>query len=256
MPTHRLVPLPALADNYIWLLADDHGAAVVVDPGEAAPVAAALHKDGLSLQAILLTHHHGDHIGGAAELAAATGATVYAPRDARITLAAQRVGEGDRIVLGAPTLDLEVLEVPGHTTSHIAFFGNGMLFCGDTLFSVGCGRLFEDTPARMHASLQRLAGLPDDTLLCCGHEYTVANCAFALDQDPGNAALVERAKQAAALRAAGKATLPVPLALERATNPFLRVDTPVLASRLGDGDGAARFAELRRRKDDFRMPAR
>ncbi|MBN8727878.1 MAG: hydroxyacylglutathione hydrolase [Xanthomonadales bacterium] len=252
----RLVPVPALADNYIWLLADDEGAAIVVDPGEAAPVERVLRRDGLALQAILLTHHHGDHIGGAAELAAASGAPVYAPRDPRIGLDARRVGDGECVVLEAPALDLDVLEVPGHTATHIAFFGNGVLFSGDTLFSVGCGRLFEGTPAQMLASLDRLAALPGDTLLCCGHEYTVANCAFAIGQEPGNAALAERAAQAANQRAAGQATVPVTLDVERATNPFLRIDAPELAMALGQGERVARFAELRRRKDDFRMPAR
>jgi hydroxyacylglutathione hydrolase len=252
----RLVPVPALADNYIWLVADAGGAAVVVDPGEAAPVGRVLQRDGLVLKAILLTHHHGDHIGGAAELAAASGAPVYAPRDPRIGLDAHRVGDGERVVLEAPALDLEVLEVPGHTATHIAFFGNGLLFSGDTLFSVGCGRLFEGTPAQMLASLDRLAALPGATLLCCGHEYTLANCAFALGQEPGNATLAARAEEAARQRAAGQPTLPVTLDLECATNPFLRIDAPELAAALGGGDRVARFAELRRRKDEFRMPAR
>ncbi len=252
----RPVPLPALADNYIWLLADAGGAALVVDPGEAAPVHAALARERLRLHAILLTHHHADHTGGVADLVAATGADVYAPHDDRIDHVTHRVDDGAHIRLVEPRLSFEVIAVPGHTTSHVSYYGHGLLFSGDTLFSVGCGRLFEGSPAQMLASLERLAALPDATLVCCGHEYTRANCAFALQHEPGNAALVARAAEAEALRANGRPTLPVSLARERATNPFLRIDAPELKAALGIADRVARFAELRRRKDHFRMPAR
>lgn len=252
----RLRALPALADNYIWLLADAGGHALVVDPGEAAPVQRALAREQLRLRAILLTHHHADHIGAAAELAAATGAHIQAPHDARITTADVRVGDGDVVRLAEPDLRFDVLAVPGHTSSHIAYYGHGLLFCGDTLFSVGCGRLFEGSPAQMLASLERIASLPGDTLVCCGHEYTVANCAFARTVDPDNAALAARATQAAALRAHGMPTVPVSLAEERACNPFLRIDARALVTALGSAeDRIARFAALRRQKDDFRMPA-
>jgi len=249
-----LLALPALADNYIWLLAQGSDA-LVVDPGDAAPVERALAEHGLHLRAILLTHHHNDHIGGARELAARHGCRVHAPRDERIEHADVRVGDGDRVVLEGPAFAFEVLAIPGHTLSHVAYHGAGVLFCGDTLFSVGCGRLFEGTPAQMLTSLERLAALPGDTRVCCGHEYTQANCAFARGIDPSNEALAARTAQAAAQRARGEPTVPSTLVEERASNPFLRIDAPALRSALGVDDRIERFAELRRRKDAFRMPA-
>ncbi|MCE5233998.1 MAG: hydroxyacylglutathione hydrolase [Mizugakiibacter sp.] len=249
----RLSALPALSDNYIWLLADAAGQALVVDPGEAAPVEAALAHDGLRLRAILLTHHHNDHIGAAAELAARHAATVIAPHDPRIPSADRRVGGGDRVALPAPAADFEAIAVPGHTLTHIAYAGEGVLFCGDTLFSLGCGRLFEGTPAQMLASLDRLAALPDATRVCCGHEYTLANAAFALTVEPDNPALHARIAEARAQRAAGRPTVPSTLAAERAANPFLRTDAPAVAAWAAPaGTRVARFAALRAAKDTFR----
>ncbi len=204
-PRLHLTPLPALSDNYIWLVADDTGDALVVDPGDAGPVQDALDARGWRLRAILLTHHHADHIGGVDALLAHHDASVHAPVDERIEGHFQRVRDGDRVRLDRPSCSFQVLDVPGHTRSHVAYAGHGMLFCGDTLFSLGCGRLFEGTPAQMLASLDRLRALPGDTLVCCAHEYTQANAAFARTVDPDNPALARRSEEIDRLREQGRA---------------------------------------------------
>ncbi|MES2859001.1 MAG: hydroxyacylglutathione hydrolase [Pseudomonadota bacterium] len=252
----HLQPLPAFDDNYIWLLRDGAGRALIVDPGQAAPVLEALADDP-EPHGILLTHHHNDHVGGVAALLERwPGLPVVAAQDPRVAHASLRVADGDTVQLGP--WQFRVLVIPGHTSSHIAFHGEGLLFCGDTLFSLGCGRLFEGTPAQMLASLQRLAALPGETLVCCGHEYTLANAAFALAVDAGNPELHARTAQARLLREAGEPTLPIALASERACNPFLRSDSAAVrtaiathAGRVIDDDVEA-FGALRRWKDSFR----
>lgn len=251
----HVVPLPALADNYIWLLHDDSGHAIVVDPGEAAPVEAALHARKLTLCAILLTHHHNDHIGGADALREAYDAPVYAPADARIAIATHRVRDGDAVVLAQPVARFQVMAVPGHTLSHLVYAGEGILLCGDTLFSLGCGRLFEGTPAQMLSSLQRIASLPGDLLVCCGHEYTAANGRFAQSVEPNNTALKQRVDEVARLRAKHQPSVPATLSSELACNPFLRVNSESVidwCSQHGAvNDPVARFAALRSAKDVF-----
>jgi hydroxyacylglutathione hydrolase len=253
----HIAPLPALTDNYIWLLHDDSGDAIVVDPGDADIVELALAEQKLRLCAVLLTHHHHDHIGGAAALRRRHNVPVYAPEDERIAEATHRVGDGDFVELTSPAMRFEVIAIPGHTLSHIAYSGAGLLLCGDTLFSLGCGRLFEGTPAQMLASLDRLSTLPDTTLVCAGHEYTEANGRFAQTIEPDNSHLRQRLMEVAALRTSCRPTLPVTLRSELETNPFLRVDADAVVEwcRKQHGIGAdrvARFAAIRKAKDGFR----
>jgi hydroxyacylglutathione hydrolase len=255
----NLVALPAFSDNYIWMLHDGRHAAVV-DPGDAAPVFAALHERGLQLVAILVTHHHPDHVGGVDELRDRTHAIVHAPAGERIPEPCVRHADGEVIdVLG---LRFQVLDVPGHTAGHIAYLtldeGDApLLFCGDTLFSAGCGRLFEGTPAQMHASLQRLAALPGATRVCCTHEYTLANLKFAAAVEPDNAAVAAHRRRCEQLRGDGLPTLPSTVAQERAINPFLRCTEPAVvesavARGAQDSSPVAVFAALREWKNRYR----
>lgn len=279
----KLIPLPAFQDNYLWLLHDGRRA-LVVDPGDASPVLAALDEGGLQLEAILVTHHHPDHIGGVDALRDATGARVFGPARERIPEPLQRLAEGEAIeVLG---LRFEVLDVPGHTAGHIAYHcpnpgplgtssrppqgehpawdgpapdeGAPLLFCGDTLFSGGCGRLFEGTAAQMHDSLGKLAALPGNTRVCCTHEYTLGNLKFATAVEPGNSRLIHYRQQCEQRRSRGEPTLPSTIALEREVNPFLRTRVPAVTqaahayNAADERDEVAVFAALRQWKNEFR----
>jgi len=256
MAPYEVVPLRAFADNYIWTIRDA-GFAAVVDPGDAQPVLDYLAREKLQLVAILNTHHHADHVGGNAALLARTKVPVYGPRDERITEVSERLADGQRFTLPHFNIEMETLEIPGHTRSHIAFHGDGLLFCGDTLFAAGCGRLFEGTPRQMHDSLTRLSRLPDATRVYCGHEYTLSNLKFARTAEPDNRRLPELETRMQALRERGEPTLPSTIAQEKATNPFVRVAEPgVVASasaRAGKKlvDPVSVLAEIRDWKNNF-----
>lgn len=258
------IAIPALDSNYIWLLPvgdsalADEGDVYLIDPGDAAPAIAALEERSLTLKAILITHHHWDHTDGLDDLLAEHAVPVYGPDS--VPQVTHRVAEGDRLTL--PGLTLSVYAVPGHTLDHLAYFQapgaqgeSPRVFCGDALFAAGCGRLFEGTPAQALDSLRKLNTLPEDTRIYCAHEYTHTNLRFARSVDPDNSAISERLARVEQLRAQQAPTLPTAIAVERATNPFLRTHTPGVRSALDLGEEASDievFAELRRRKDHFR----
>ena len=238
----EVVPVPVLTDNYVWLIHDgESGETAAVDPSVADPVLAAAAAKGWQLSQVLNTHWHPDHTGGNAAIQSATGSPIIAPAEAeRVSKVDRVMAEGDRVrVCGAEAL---VWEIPAHTAGHIAYYfeDEGMIFVGDTMFAMGCGRLFEGTAQQMYANLQRIAALPGDVRIYCGHEYTLANARFAADAEPNNAAILARLKKVEALRASGDVTLPTTVAEERETNPFVRATN------------WEEFARLRSEKDSFR----
>jgi hydroxyacylglutathione hydrolase len=247
--------IPVLKDNYVYLLHDPQTqATAAVDPSVAPPVLDALAHEGWRLTHVLNTHHHNDHTGGNLELKAATHCTIVGPRADRDRIPGIDidVGDGDTYKFG--TEEARVYDVPGHTRGHIAYWfaGSRALFSGDTLFLMGCGRLFEGTPEQMWRSLSKLKVLPPETRIYCGHEYTQANARFALAVEPQNRDLIARAQRVDAARAEGKSTIPGNMGEELATNPFLRADLPELQAAAGaPGDPIATFASIRRRKDNF-----
>lgn len=254
----QLAAVPLLSDNYGWILHDGHHA-LVVDPGDGAPILAWLAQHHMRPVAILITHHHRDHIGGCDVFA--TDLPLYGPDHPALPARTRRVQDGACITIPELDTHFSVIATPGHTLTHLCYHGADCLFCGDTLFSCGCGRLFEGTPEVAHASLMRLAQLPDHTRICCTHEYTLANLAFTRDLEPHHPGLRDWETEARALRRAGLPTLPVRLADERRRNPFLRCHEPGLQRAIQARSSpekasssippAVAFAQLRRLKDDW-----
>lgn len=254
-----LLPLPAFADNYIWMLHDGQNA-LVVDPGDAQPVLDALQREGVQLQAILVTHHHPDHTAGIDVLRTASQAAVFGPARESIPAPFSPLEGGAKVQALGMTFD--IVDVPGHTLGHIAYYcadaqPNPILFCGDTLFSGGCGRIFEGTAAQLQDSLERLATLPGETRVCCTHEYTLGNLKFALEVEPDNAVLVTHQAWCQGVRALGRPTLPSTIARERAINPFLRSDQATIVASANAHNSASVasqgvFATLREWKNHYR----
>ncbi|HEX6138552.1 MAG TPA: hydroxyacylglutathione hydrolase [Casimicrobiaceae bacterium] len=254
-----IIPIPAFRDNYIWAVRNA-GAAAVVDPGDAAPVLAWLAGNDVRLTAIIATHHHADHVGGVAALRARFDVPVFGPAHETIPARTHALAENDRIDVPGLDLALSIFDIPGHTAGHIAYYTTGaepLLFCGDTLFAAGCGRLFEGTAQQMWTSLSKLAALAPATRIYCGHEYTLANLRFAAVVEPDNADVHARTARERGKRERGLPTLPSTIGEERATNPFLRAALPAVKARAAERAGrplagaVESFATLREWKDGF-----
>ncbi|WP_048987591.1 hydroxyacylglutathione hydrolase [Enterobacter kobei] len=251
----NLISIPAFQDNYIWVLVDNDRRCVIVDPGESAPVLDAIKENGWQPEAILLTHHHNDHTGGVPELRAHfPHLVVYGPAETQDKGTTQVVQEGENIHIRE--WEFSVFATPGHTLGHLCFYSKPYLFCGDTLFSGGCGRLFEGTPEQMYQSLQKISALPDDTLICCAHEYTLGNMKFAVSLLPEDRAIQDYYHKVKELRAKNQNTLPAILKNERQINLFLRTDDIDLINKINQETNLQqpeqRFAWLRSKKDNFR----
>jgi hydroxyacylglutathione hydrolase len=253
-----LLPIPAFEDNYIWTVHDDRFA-VVVDPGEAEPILTWLADQRIQPAAVLVTHHHRDHVGGLEKLLARyPGTPIYGPAADRIAGVNHPVSEGDVCRIPELRLHFDVLAVPGHTPGHVVYVGHGWLFCGDTVFSCGCGKVFGSTVGLLHDSLKRIAALPSDTLICSAHEYTLENIRFALSIEPGNSDLIAWQARATELRSTGQPTLPTRLDQELSFNPFMRCHLPALQRRLAElthrhalTNSASAFAAIRALRDEF-----
>ncbi len=256
---HTVQAIPAFTDNYVWMVGSSGSQAVaIIDPGEAGPVLRILSDSGLKVAAILLTHHHEDHVGGVGEILREHPAPVFGPEREGIPTVDHPLKGGDTVIVPELDLELDVIDVPGHTAGHVAYLGSRSAFVGDTLFAAGCGRIFEGTPGQMYTSLERLAALPPETVIYCAHEYTAANLRFALEVEPANEILANRLEDARTARSEGRPTVPFVLAEELETNPFLRCGEPeikaVAEHRVGrslDTDTDV-FAVVRRWKDGWR----
>lgn len=248
----NIKPIRAFEDNYIWMIQNGNHVAIV-DPGDASPVISAIEKDHLILDAILITHHHNDHIGGVQQLINHFSPKVFAPALESFDFVHQAVNENDLISLPNLQIKLSVLDIPGHTLGHVAYYGSNLLFCGDTLFGAGCGRLFEGTYEQLLGSLNKLATLPEDTLVYCAHEYTLHNLNFACKVDPENKALLTRIALTQKMRANNLPSLPSTIGLEKETNPFLRCNDSTIASNLGlqAPDKITVFKTLRNMRNNF-----
>ncbi|GAA4357215.1 hydroxyacylglutathione hydrolase [Kangiella marina] len=255
----KIIPLSAFSDNYIWVIhSSDSNTVAVVDPGDATPVIDYLEQHNLSLETILITHHHNDHIGGVQTLKNRYQCRVFAPKRDNQSFSDQDLVEGDEVSILNDEYQFSVIEVPGHTMGHIAFYGHGCLFCGDTLFKAGCGRMFEGTPPVFLESLQKLAALPAETKVYCAHEYTLTNLKFALSVEPDNPAIHKEIEYSQRLREKNKPTLPSTIGEELSFNPFLRCDQDALqqtASQASEtktfSDPVRTFATIRQLKDNF-----